>query len=274
MQQSNQQQSNQQKFMQKDVLILTHVPWEGPGLIADALAEAGIPYQVHTIVAEAEPQLPGLGEMAGVVIMGGPMDADDAANHPGLAVELQLVRDAIAAEVPVLGICLGHQIIALALGAPLHKGATQELGLSAVEVVSDDRLLSHLHGTPVLHWHRDNAGLPEGATLLARTAQCPNQAFRYGSAIGLQFHLELDEALLRAWLDDGGMAAELATAADAGDGRPTTTAAGQAATPATPAEQLLARFAVDQPVRSEAARHAFGLFALDAAARAATRPAV
>jgi GMP synthase (glutamine-hydrolysing) len=273
-QQSAQPPSNQQKFMQKDVLILTHVPWEGPGLIADALAEAGIPYRIRSIVAEAEPQLPGTGELAGVVILGGPMDADDTVNHPGLAREAQLVRDAVAEEVPVLGICLGHQIIALALGAPLHKGATQEVGLAPVELVSDDRLLSHLHGTPVVHWHRDNAGLPEGATLLARTARCPNQAFRYGSAIGLQFHLELDQTLLRAWLDDGGMAAELTTAADAGDGPATTTAAGQAGTPATPAEQLLAGFAVDQQARTDAARHAFGLFALDAGARAATRPAL
>ncbi len=241
------------KFVQKSVLILQHAPWEGPGLIADALTAVGIPYEVRSIVSEAAPQLPGMDDLAGVVIMGGPMDADDAAHHPGLAQEAQLVRDAVAADVPVLGICLGHQIIALALGAPLHKGVAHEVGLAPVELVADDRLLSHLHRTPVVHWHTDNVGLPVGATLLARTAQCPNQAFRLGSAIGIQFHLELDEVLLRAWLVDGGMAREL-----------TETTAGE----------LLAEFALQYESRTAAAQHAFGLFALDAAAKAATKPAL
>ncbi len=188
------------------VLILQHVPVEGPGLIAAALDASGVEYRIRNLLTESASQLPPAADLCGLVLMGGPMDAGDVEAHPALALEQQLVRDAIAAQVPVLGVCLGHQIIALALGAAVDYGATREIGVGPVQAAGE---LAGLTGIDVLHWHTDNAGLPEGAELLAHTAGCPNQAFRFGSALGVQFHLELDEALLAAWLDSG-MSAELA----------------------------------------------------------------
>ncbi|HEY8296230.1 MAG TPA: type 1 glutamine amidotransferase [Micrococcaceae bacterium] len=224
--------------MSTPVLILTHAPWEGPGLIARALDAAKVPYIQRSIVDGTGPELPPLSSLAGLVLMGGPMDADDVAAFPGLAREADLVRDAVGRSLPVLGICLGHQIIALALGAALAAGATCEIGLGPVE--SLDPLLDGLGRTPVVHWHTDNAGLPAGAQLLARTPGCPNQAFRAGSALGIQFHLELDAELLRSWLDDGGMAAEL-------DG--------------TTAAELLDGFRASAPERTRAALAVFAGFA-------------
>ncbi|MCU1573338.1 MAG: synthase (glutamine-hydrolyzing) [Micrococcaceae bacterium] len=257
--------------MPRNVLVIQHVPWEGPGLIADALAEVGLTLQTRILTGNAALEdvdgndapandapdndvdgLPPAANLAGIVVMGGPMKADDVERHPGLAAELQLIRDAVGAGVPVLGICLGHQLIALALGARLHAGATHEIGLAPVIVsrpdLADGGPLAKLGGTSVIHWHTDNADLPPGATLLASTAGCPNQAFRYGSATGFQFHLELDERLLGEWLDEGGMAGDL-------DG--------------TTAAELLEQFRREQPERRRAALHAFGDFAAHAAARAA-----
>ncbi|AJT41455.1 type 1 glutamine amidotransferase [Psychromicrobium lacuslunae] len=184
----------------KSVLILQHVPVEGPGLIAKALDERHIPWQLRNLLEEADPQLPDLQRLAGVVLMGGPMDAGDTTSYPALALEALLVREAIAAELPVLGVCLGHQIIALALGAQIDYAATREIGLGALNAGAE---LALLDGLEVLHWHTDNVGLPAGATPLASTSECAYQALRYRSALGLQFHLELDQELLQQWLAAG-----------------------------------------------------------------------
>jgi GMP synthase (glutamine-hydrolysing) len=238
--------------MSRNVLVIRHVPWEGSGLIADALATAGLDLQESLLSETGSAGLPPVAELAGVVVMGGPMEADDVGRHPGLVGEQQLIRDAVDAGVPVLGICLGHQLIALALGARLRTGATREIGLAPVTVHETDLAgggpLAKMGDTPVVHWHTDNVDLPAGATLLASSAGCPNQAFRYGSATGFQFHLELDEELLGQWLEEGGMAADL-------DG--------------ITAAELLARFRQEQPARQRAALHAFSDFAAHAAARAA-----
>lgn len=192
------------------VLVLQHVPWEGPGLIGQALAARGFSLDVRTVVDQAQPQLPALDELRAVVIMGGPMAADDTANYPGLAAEAQLVRDAIAVDLPVLGVCLGHQIIAVALGAQLEPGVAPEFGMCAIEVTQADPLIDPLRSAArVLQWHSDYAHLPEGATLLARSEVCPNQAFRFGSAVGMQFHVELDSAELANWLETPGVREEL-----------------------------------------------------------------
>ncbi|MFS0705088.1 type 1 glutamine amidotransferase [Cellulomonas sp. 179-A 9B4 NHS] len=195
----------------RPVLVLTHAPHEGPGLIGRALA--GVPHRVRTVLDLHEPRLPDPADLAGLVVMGGPMDADDVAGHPGLAAERALLRAAVDADVPVLGVCLGAQLLALALGAALHRRTAHEVGFAPVEVVADDPVVAALGAVgarpTVLHWHSDEVDLPDGATLLASSEVTRVQAFRAGSAVGLQFHPELDAAMLDLWLATPDMTGDL-----------------------------------------------------------------
>ena len=191
----------------RPVLILTHAPHEGPGLIAPGL---DAPVRVRTVLDLPDPRLPSLDEVSGVVVMGGSMDADDLTDHPGLAAEQALLAAAVEADVPVLGICLGMQLLALALGARLRRRTGTEIGFAPVDVVADDPVLGVLGSRPnVLHWHADSVDLPAGATLLASTELTPVQAFRAGSALGLQFHPELDTGMLNLWLSTPDMVGQL-----------------------------------------------------------------
>lgn len=192
----------------RPVLVLTHVAHEGPGLIARALD--GLPITTRTVVDDPAPRLPRVQDLAGLVVMGGPQDADDDAGHPGLAAERRLLAEAVDAGLPTLGVCLGMQLLALALGSPLHRRHGTEIGFAPVDVVAHDPLLAGAGAHPtVLHWHADAVDLPDGATLLARTGTTPVQAFRAGSAAGVQFHLEVDAGLLDLWLGTPSMVADL-----------------------------------------------------------------
>ncbi|NCT90963.1 type 1 glutamine amidotransferase [Cellulomonas sp. APG4] len=193
---------------QRSVLVLEHVPWERPGLLLRALR--GLSRSTRIVLDEAEPDLPGLDEVAGIVVLGGPMAADDDPRFPGLATERRLLAEAVDADVPVLGVCLGMQLLAVALGATLHRDHTREIGFGAVEVVAADPVLAPLGPLPtVLHWHTDAVELPAGATLLAQSPGTPVQAFRAGPALGLQFHAEVDLPLLDDWLRTPEMVAGL-----------------------------------------------------------------
>ena len=182
------------------ILVVQHVPWETAGRLLPVLDAAKLNVENRLLLAEPDPDIPALDELAGVVIMGGPMDADDVTRHPALGIERDLARAAAEADVPLLGICLGHQIVSLALGGSLTTGATKEIGVAPVTLTVDSSL--GLAGTEldVLHWHFDNATAPDGAQVLARTDSCPTQAFRLGSTFAMQFHLEVDVPLLTQWL--------------------------------------------------------------------------
>lgn len=192
----------------RPVLVLTHVAHEGPGLIARAVD--GHPLTARTVVDDRDPQLPAVDDLAGLVVMGGPQDADDDLGHPGLAAERRLLAEAVDAGVPVLGVCLGMQLLAMALGAPLHRRHGTQIGFGEIELVGADPVLSPAGPRPtVLHWHSDAVDLPAGAELLARDEVTPVQAFRAGSAVGLQFHLEVEPTILDLWLDTPVMTGEL-----------------------------------------------------------------
>jgi GMP synthase (glutamine-hydrolysing) len=190
--------------MSRSVLVLQHAPWETPGLIEPALAD--LPILRRTVLEERSPELPPVSQLLGLVVMGGPQDANDDQRYPGLRAERRLLAEAVNADVPVLGVCLGMQLLGLALGATLHLQHGKEIGFAPVtltEAGARDPLLGAFAGqrSPVfLHWHSDAVELPRGAELLASTALTPVQAFRIGSALGTQFHPEADAALLQSWL--------------------------------------------------------------------------
>lgn len=190
------------------MLVLQHHPWEGPGLIARAVHD--VPRTTRLVLDDADPILPAARDLAGLVVMGGAMAADDDVRYPGLAAERRLLAEAVAAEVPVIGVCLGMQLLAHALGSPVHVGHGTEIGFGPVDVVAPDPVLGPLGPRPsVLHWHSDAVDIPAGATLLASSGRTPVQAFRAGSALGLQFHLEIDGPLLQDWLAVASMVADL-----------------------------------------------------------------
>jgi GMP synthase (glutamine-hydrolysing) len=188
------------------LLIVQHVPWEGPHRILEAFEGAPI-VTARPLEGDA---LPEPTEVAGAVFIGGPMGVADTDAHPGLAAEREWLASAIEAGKPVLGVCLGAQLIAASLGAEVKPGPAPEIGFGTVRIRdSGDPVIGGLApDASVLHWHGENFDLPDRAELLAWSAQTPVQAFRVGNAWGLLFHAEADAALIDRWLEVPEMAAE------------------------------------------------------------------
>jgi GMP synthase (glutamine-hydrolysing) len=153
---------------------------------------------------EGEP-LPDWRDFPAIVVMGGPMGAYDEADHPWLAGEKRLLREAVEADVPVWGVCLGAQLLASALGARVYRGEQPEVGLLPVELTSEaeeDPVFGDAPSSfPTLQWHGDSFDLPEGAALLASSPAYPHQAFRVGRSYGLQFHIEVPLDLATEWAE-------------------------------------------------------------------------
>ena len=180
-----------------------------PGLLGENLLKRQVPADLVEVFA-GDP-LPDLAGVGGVVILGGHMGAYEEEDHPFISSEKELVRLAVARNVPLLGICLGCQIIADALGGRAYRVEPQEAGLVDLDVTHaghHDPVGRALEG-PMVSWHHDSWDLPPGATLLAATDQYP-QAFRIGSAVGVQFHPEVTAEILGGWLErDGESLAEV-----------------------------------------------------------------
>ena len=159
-------------------IVIQHVPWEGPGLIGREARARGLSVEVRRM--DLGDAVPGIDEVAGLVVMGGPMGVRDASAFPHLAAEQQLLRTAVERQLPVLGVCLGAQLLAAALGARVDRGPAAEIGVGEVSLTADgcrDRVLGGFGATlPVIHWHEDVCELPAGATHLAQSNLCAIQA--------------------------------------------------------------------------------------------------
>ncbi len=184
------------------VTVLRHLPGEDIGVLADVLDRRGARVDVVDMpvvdcgsIAALAPDL--------VMVMGGPLGVPDRDLFPFLDAEIGLVRERLDAGLPTIGICLGAQIIAAALGATVFRAEEPEIGWYPLELTPAGRAscLQHIgEATPVMHWHGDQFDLPDGVTHLARTTACPNQAFARGPhVLALQFHPEVRPADLEYW---------------------------------------------------------------------------
>lgn len=181
----------------KQVFVLQHAECEGLSIIGDALSDAGT--GALTIRGDLGEVIPsGLNGAAGLIVMGGPMGVYEHDRYPFLADEVRLIQSALRADVPVLGVCLGSQLLASALGAKVYKGTRKEIGWHPVyldNAASGDGLFNGLPNRfEGFHWHGDIFDLPEGAVKIARSDITPLQAFRYRNAAGILFHMEVTEA--------------------------------------------------------------------------------
>ena len=179
--------------------IIQNDPEVPPGNLLESLQQ---PYLLHHPYRDG--QLPSCNEISGLIVLGGALGANDDAQHPFLAGLKRLVREVVTAGTPYLGICLGGQLLAAALGAPVVADRWEELGTHAVQLTAagrNDPLFAGIaEQFSTFQWHHDSFDLPQGALLLAESAACPHQAFRVGTnAWGLQFHPEVTEQSIRSW---------------------------------------------------------------------------
>jgi GMP synthase (glutamine-hydrolysing) len=185
-------------------LAIRHVAFEDFGLLGELLAGRG--WDVRYLEAGVDPlALPDRPDPDLLVILGGPIGVYEEEDYPFLGAELRLVEERLKAGRPTLGLCLGAQILAAALGARVYPGGSKEIGWGPIALTEAGRAspLRHLDPaeTDVLHWHGDTFDLPEGAVRLASTELYENQAFSWGeTALALQFHPEVTADALERWL--------------------------------------------------------------------------
>jgi len=186
----------------KPIGIFRHAPIEGPGYFATYLDQRRLPWRVikvdegETIPATAD-------AFCGLVFMGGPMSVND--DRPWIPPVLQLIRKARDADIPVLGHCLGSQLMAKALGGEVTRNAVKEIGWGKVEAV-DESLMHEWFGRKEFdsfHWHGETFSIPAGARRIAASAHCANQAFVLGPHLAMQCHVEMTVELISAWCKSG-----------------------------------------------------------------------
>lgn len=192
----------------KPVAIFRNSPTEGPGYFSAYLDRRGIAWRL--ILLDAGEPVPGSAqEFGGLCLMGGPMSAND--DLPWVAPVLELIRDATRRDVPVIGHCLGGQLMARALGGTVSRSAVKEIGWGRVDVMDesiDESIASQWFGAvrhfKGFHWHGETFSIPPGATRIAASAWCENQAFVMGRNLALQYHVEMTAELVRAWCAEWG----------------------------------------------------------------------
>jgi len=191
-------------------LALRHVPFEDLGTLGPLLTRRGHTVRYHEVpvasLADIDPLEPDL-----LVVLGGPIGVYETDLYPFLVPEIEVIARRLRAARPTLGLCLGSQLMAKALGARVYSSGSKEIGWTTLELTADGRAscLRHVADTPVLHWHGDTFDLPDDAVRLASTPACKNQAFSWGkAALALQFHVEAAGVALESWFV--GHAAEIA----------------------------------------------------------------
>jgi len=195
----------------KPVAIFRHLPTEGPGYFATFLERHSINSEL--IAIDRKDALPNsINGYAGLVFMGGPMSVNDPL--PWIAQELALIRAAITADIPVLGHCLGGQLMAKALGGVVTGNAVKEIGWGEVQVLDNDAACNWFgapHNFTSFHWHGETFSIPAGAQRVLASVHCPNQGFVMGKHLCLQCHVEMTETMIAEWCVAG--AAEIAASA-------------------------------------------------------------
>jgi len=172
------------------IYIIQHVPYEGPGFIAEWLKREKRSYE-EVLLYDQEP-FPSMSEIDGLIIMGGPMGVYDEEAIPWMLTEKKFIQDCIESEIPVLGICLGAQLIADVLGSDVYRHKYQEIGWFEVQQRSQGTFVSDLDEYIVFHWHGDTYDLPKKAVHLFESKACSQQGFQYKDhVVALQFHLEI-----------------------------------------------------------------------------------
>lgn len=199
----------------KPVAILRHFRTEGPGYFATYLDARSVPWDLVRL-DDGEPVPADPAAYAGLAFMGGPMSVND--DLPWIAPALRLIREAVACDRPVLGHCLGGQLIAKALGAKVTRTPYKEIGWGEVTLAEDPLSTEWFPGLPrtftSFHWHGETFGIPAGATRLMSSRWCENQAFALGNTLAMQCHIEMTEELVRTWCAGG--AKEIAASSSPG----------------------------------------------------------
>ncbi len=200
----------------KRLLVFQHVPYEVLGNLDPMLRDAGFRIRYVNFGREPDAQ-PDVSKYDAMVVLGGPMNVGQTEAYPHLKTEIRCIQDAIEQEMPILGICLGAQLIAAALGARVYASRIKEIGWYDVTPTQEglrDPVLKHLAGhEAIFQWHGDTFDIPRGAVHLASSKQCPNQAFRFGERVyGFQFHLEVDRPMIERWFTIPNMLEECSNA--------------------------------------------------------------
>jgi GMP synthase-like glutamine amidotransferase len=189
----------------KPVAIMRHAPTEGPGYFATYLEEHGIPWRL--VKVDAGERLPRDAiDCSGLAFMGGPMSVND--DLPWIREALELIRRSVSHGVPVIGHCLGGQLMAKAMGGVVTRNPVKEIGWGRVDIVpsplAEQWSGGSLEAYDAFHWHGETFSIPPGATRLASSAHCANQMFALGPHLGMQCHVEMTVDLIRTWCKDWG----------------------------------------------------------------------
>jgi GMP synthase-like glutamine amidotransferase len=184
----------------KPIRIFRHINCEGPGYFAEALNHYSIPFEL-VCIDKGEKLPPQIDDVSGLVFMGGPMSVNDDLTWVGQ--ELDLIQKAVDVDLPVLGHCLGGQLIAKALGGTINANPVKEIGWLPVQKIKNEQTENWLGGIPdettMFHWHGETFSIPDGATAILKSQHCAHQGFVVGNTLALQCHVEMTTSMVNEW---------------------------------------------------------------------------